>query len=300
MASLRATLKTQLDAAGLDPANIPAGVTLIAASAIVGTTTADQAASALVSKQKDTFTLTVSGNGTIDGVDQTQVQQVAAARLAASVPSGYQLFPSTVQTQVGPAVVNGGQISFSASATGQIAATLGPGRTPVAGPRQDGRPGAHDPGDARHGHYRDVAVLRLEHPRRHGSRDDHGPAAAAGCLQRPRHERADEPPWRHDRAADERGGPDRHPERHVSRLLGIDLGDRRIGLAVAATDRSTARGLATVMRGTLDDDATALAHVVAEQRIDEVVVGLPLLPSGDEGDEATAARAWAEADPGAG
>ena len=126
VASLRATLKTQLDAAGLDPVNVPAGVTLIAASAIVGTTTADQAASALVSKQKDTFTLTVSGNGTIDGVDQTQVQQVAAARLAASVPSGYQLFPSTVQTQVGPAVVNGGQISFSASATGQIAATLDP------------------------------------------------------------------------------------------------------------------------------------------------------------------------------
>jgi len=126
VASLRATLKTQLDAAGLDPTNVPAGVTLIAASATVGTTTADQAASALVNKQKDTFTLTVSGNGTIDGVDQTQVEQVAAARLTASVPSGYQLFPSTVQTQVGPAVVSGGQISFSASATGQIAATLDP------------------------------------------------------------------------------------------------------------------------------------------------------------------------------
>jgi hypothetical protein len=126
VASLRATLKTQLDAAALDPTNVPAGVTLIAASATVGTTTADQAASALVNKQKDNFTLTVSGNGTIDGVDQTQVQQVAAARLTASVPSGYQLFPSTVQTQVGPAVVNGGQISFSASATGQIAATLDP------------------------------------------------------------------------------------------------------------------------------------------------------------------------------
>jgi hypothetical protein len=126
VASLRATLKTQLDAAGQDPSNVPAGVTLIPASEIVGTTTADQAASALVNKQKDTFSLTVSGDGTIDGVDQTQVQQVAAARLAASVPAGYELFPTTVQTQVGPAVVSGGQISFSASATGQIAATLDP------------------------------------------------------------------------------------------------------------------------------------------------------------------------------
>ena len=34
---------------------------------------------------------------------------------------------------------------------------------------------------------------------------------------------------------------------------------------------------------------------MAEQRIDELVVGLPLLPSGDEGDQATAARAWADA-----
>ena len=124
VASLQATLKTQLDAAALDPSNVPAGVTLIPATATVGTTTADQAANALVGKQKDTFTLTVSGNGTIDGVDQTQVQQVAAAKLTASVPSGYQLFPTTVQTQIGPAVVSGTQISFSASATGQIAATL--------------------------------------------------------------------------------------------------------------------------------------------------------------------------------
>ncbi len=80
----------------------------------------------------------------------------------------------------------------------------------------------------------------------------------------------------------------------MSRLLGIDLGDRRIGLAVAATDTGMARGLATVMRGTLAEDATALAHVVAEQRIDELVVGLPLLPSGDEGDQAAATRAWAD------
>lgn len=126
VASLRATLKTQLDAAGLDPSNIPAGVTLIPASATVGTTTADQAASALVSKEKDSFTLTLRANGALDGVDQTQVQQVAAARLAASVPAGYQLFLDTVQTQVGPAVVNAGQISFSASATGQVAAKLDP------------------------------------------------------------------------------------------------------------------------------------------------------------------------------
>ena len=81
----------------------------------------------------------------------------------------------------------------------------------------------------------------------------------------------------------------------MSRLLGIDLGERRIGLAVAATETGAARGLATLMRGTPADDAAALAHVIAEQRIDELVVGLPLLPSGDEGDQAVAARAWGDA-----
>ena len=81
----------------------------------------------------------------------------------------------------------------------------------------------------------------------------------------------------------------------MSRLLGIDLGERRIGLAVAATESGAARGLATVRRGTLDDDVAVLGHVVVEQRIDELVVGLPLLPSGDEGDGAMAARMWAGA-----
>jgi putative holliday junction resolvase len=81
----------------------------------------------------------------------------------------------------------------------------------------------------------------------------------------------------------------------MSRLLGIDLGERRIGLAVAATDAGAARGLATLMRGTPEDDAAALAHVIAEQQIDELVVGLPLLPSGDEGDQAAATRAWGDA-----
>lgn len=80
----------------------------------------------------------------------------------------------------------------------------------------------------------------------------------------------------------------------MSRLLGIDLGDRRIGLAVAATETGAARGLATLMRGTPHDDATALARVIAEQHIDELVVGLPLLPSGDEGAQAAATRAWGD------
>jgi putative holliday junction resolvase len=81
-------------------------------------------------------------------------------------------------------------------------------------------------------------------------------------------------------------------------ILGIDLGQRRIGLAVADRDGLSARPLATIARArSLDpaDDAVALARVVAEQGIAELVVGLPLEASGAEGPMAEAAAAWAKA-----
>jgi len=82
----------------------------------------------------------------------------------------------------------------------------------------------------------------------------------------------------------------------MTRLLGIDLGERRIGLAVAETGREPSLPLATIRRGrTVAADAERLATVVREQRIDELVIGLPLEANGNEGTMAGAARAWAEA-----
>jgi putative Holliday junction resolvase len=81
-------------------------------------------------------------------------------------------------------------------------------------------------------------------------------------------------------------------------LLGIDLGERRIGLAVAERDAFAARPLATINRArslSPVDDAQTLARVVAEQRVVELVVGLPLEANGNEGPMATAAAAWARA-----
>ena len=80
----------------------------------------------------------------------------------------------------------------------------------------------------------------------------------------------------------------------MTRLLGIDLGERRIGLAVAEIDREPSLPLATIRRGrSVVADAERLATVVREQRIDELVIGLPLEASGTEGTMAEAARAWA-------
>jgi putative holliday junction resolvase len=82
----------------------------------------------------------------------------------------------------------------------------------------------------------------------------------------------------------------------LTRLLGIDLGTRRIGLAVADTSAGAGariRPLATIRRSTAERDAAALSTVAAEQRIDEVVLGLPLNMNGSEGEMAERTRQWA-------
>jgi putative Holliday junction resolvase len=82
----------------------------------------------------------------------------------------------------------------------------------------------------------------------------------------------------------------------MTRLLGIDLGEKRIGLALADEDGAPARPLITVPRGrTLDADEATLRTIVEAQQIDELVVGLPLDTSGGEGTQATLTRNWAEA-----
>jgi len=84
-----------------------------------------------------------------------------------------------------------------------------------------------------------------------------------------------------------------HPDPTVRRILGLDLGERRIGVAVADLDGGRALPLDTVRRArTPEADVLALAHVVAEQHAVEIVVGLPLDASGIEGSQATTTRAW--------
>ena len=80
----------------------------------------------------------------------------------------------------------------------------------------------------------------------------------------------------------------------MTRLLGIDLGERRMGLALADDDGSPARAHSTVRRGRdLASDARALRAVVESESVGELIVGLPLEASGAEGSQAVYTRAWA-------
>ena len=81
-------------------------------------------------------------------------------------------------------------------------------------------------------------------------------------------------------------------------ILGVDFGERRIGLAIAERDGLSARPLATISRARSlapADDAATLARIAREQRVAELVVGLPLEASGAHGPMAEAATTWARA-----
>ena len=81
----------------------------------------------------------------------------------------------------------------------------------------------------------------------------------------------------------------------MTRLLGLDLGERRIGVALAEDDGGARPLLTLPRRSTPADDAAALAELVLRHRIDEIVVGLPLEMSGAEGAQSAVTRRWADA-----
>jgi putative Holliday junction resolvase len=73
-------------------------------------------------------------------------------------------------------------------------------------------------------------------------------------------------------------------------VLGVDLGSRRIGVAVTDSGQTVATGVATVARsGDRAADHRALARLVAEYEAVGVVIGVPLSLSGKVGPAASAA-----------
>jgi putative holliday junction resolvase len=78
------------------------------------------------------------------------------------------------------------------------------------------------------------------------------------------------------------------------RVLGLDLGDARIGLAISDDGRRMAVPLGTVRTGA-PGDVRAIAELVAEHEVTLVVVGHPLMMSGQAGERAHLAERFAEA-----
>lgn len=74
------------------------------------------------------------------------------------------------------------------------------------------------------------------------------------------------------------------------RLAALDVGDKRIGVAVSDALRLTAQPVGTVERRSLAADCAAIEKLLAEYDIEKVVAGLPLNPRGEEGEQADRVR----------
>lgn len=70
------------------------------------------------------------------------------------------------------------------------------------------------------------------------------------------------------------------------RILGLDVGTRRIGIAVSDPLGLTAQGLPTMQRRNRRFDQSELRRVVREYEVSEIVVGNPLRMSGQTGAQA--------------
>ena len=76
------------------------------------------------------------------------------------------------------------------------------------------------------------------------------------------------------------------------RLLGVDYGTVRVGLAVSDPDRIIASPLATYTRRDVEADANYFRDLVRSESVVGLVVGLPVHLSGREGQKAIEARAF--------
>ncbi|HTZ96875.1 MAG TPA: Holliday junction resolvase RuvX [Terriglobales bacterium] len=78
------------------------------------------------------------------------------------------------------------------------------------------------------------------------------------------------------------------------RILGLDVGSKRIGVAVSDPLGITAQGLETIHRQNKRIDFESLGGVIAKYDISEIVVGLPLRMSGAEGTQSEKMRQFAD------
>ena len=74
------------------------------------------------------------------------------------------------------------------------------------------------------------------------------------------------------------------------RIMALDLGNRRIGVAVCDPDETLAQGITVIERRSRKLDLETLSSLARELAVGEMVVGYPLLLSGQPGEQARAAK----------
>lgn len=76
-------------------------------------------------------------------------------------------------------------------------------------------------------------------------------------------------------------------------LLGLDLGEKTIGVAIGDPAGSIASPLETIRRAKFTKDAERIEEIVADRRIGGLVIGLPVNMDGSEGPRCQSSRQFA-------
>ncbi|MBT4769470.1 MAG: Holliday junction resolvase RuvX [Rhodospirillaceae bacterium] len=78
------------------------------------------------------------------------------------------------------------------------------------------------------------------------------------------------------------------------RILGLDVGEKTIGLAISDASYSIATPVETLRRKKFTADAEALIAIIQERNVGALVVGLPINMDGSEGPRCQSMRQFAE------
>ena len=77
------------------------------------------------------------------------------------------------------------------------------------------------------------------------------------------------------------------------RLLGLDIGEKTIGLAVSDSGQSVASPLETIRRSKFAKDMERLKEIIAERKVGGLVLGLPINMDGSEAPRCQSVRQFA-------
>ncbi|HEX5236354.1 MAG TPA: Holliday junction resolvase RuvX [Silvibacterium sp.] len=80
----------------------------------------------------------------------------------------------------------------------------------------------------------------------------------------------------------------------AARIMGLDVGDRRVGIAVSDELGLTAQPVLTLLRTNRRQDLKSIQRLLRKYRCSAIVVGNPLYMSGDQSPQAAKAQAFAQ------
>jgi putative Holliday junction resolvase len=80
----------------------------------------------------------------------------------------------------------------------------------------------------------------------------------------------------------------------VGRWLSLDVGEKRVGVALCDETHTLARPLLTIKRASKKEDFAKLAALCRERQIEKIIVGLPKTLRNEEGPQARRVRRYAD------